>query len=102
MMCYLAYILCIVVVSVLLFVYKKIEKRSMLVLRFCCLMWNGRLFLFEIIFANATEGAYPVGWDVFECGARGNAAIGVAVGGVIDVATNFANVLFHFCLVFDG
>lgn len=49
----------------------------------------------EIILAYATEGAHPVGGDVFESSAGGNAAVGVAFGGVVDVTTDVANVLFH-------
>ena len=49
----------------------------------------------EIVLAYAAEGAYPVGGDVLESSAGGNAAVGVAFGRVVDVTADVANVLFH-------
>lgn len=52
-------------------------------------------FGFEILFADAADGAAPVVGKIFESGARGYAVIGIALGGVIHVTADFANVLFH-------
>ena len=60
-------------------------------------MWR-TLLLFhwaEVFLAYAAEGAYPVGGQVFEGGAGGYAIVGVALGGIILVVADVANVLFH-------
>ena len=59
------------------------------------LLFVGVLLLFEVVFGYAAEGANPIGGDVLEGGAGGYAAFRVASGGVIDVAANFAYILFH-------
>ena len=48
----------------------------------------------ESVLAQAADGANPIGRDVFEGGSRGDAAIRIAYGGVIDVPANVAYV-FH-------
>ena len=54
------------------------------------------LFLYgEVVLAYAADGAYPVFGDVFKGSAGGDAAVGVAYFGVINVTTGVANVLFH-------
>ena len=65
-----------------------IKKTGLLPCFFLC-------FGFEILFADAADGAAPVVGKVFESGARGYAVIGIALGGVIHVTADFANVLFH-------
>ena len=49
----------------------------------------------ELVFAYAAEGANPVSGEVFEGGAGGDAVVGVACCGVVLIAADFANVLFH-------
>ena len=52
-------------------------------------------FGLEVVLAYATEWAYPVVGDVFEGGTWGDAAVGIACCGVIDVTADVANILFH-------
>ena len=55
-----------------------------------------RLLLFlEMCFVHRAEGAYPVGGQVFELGAGGDAIVGVTGCGVIHIPAHIANVLFH-------
>ena len=46
------------------------------------------------------EGAHPVGGQVLELGARGDAVLGVALRGVIFIPADVANILFHIVLDF--
>lgn len=45
------------------------------------------------------EGAHPVGGQVFELGARGDAVLRVALRGVILIPADVANILFHIIVV---
>ena len=51
--------------------------------------------LAELVLAYATERAHPVGGQVVKCCSGGDAILRVAYFGIILVATNVANVLFH-------
>ena len=52
---------------------------------------------------NRTEGAYPVGRQVFEFGARGYTVVGVTFCGVILIPADVANIFFHgFCILVDN
>ena len=56
--------------------------------------WRGLLFL-EVALVHRAEGAHPVGGQVFELGARGDAVVGIAFCRVILVPADVANILFH-------
>ena len=45
------------------------------------------------------EGAHPVGGQVLELGARGDAVLRVALRGVIFIPADVANILFHIIVV---
>jgi len=49
----------------------------------------------KVALADATDGAYPVVGDVFKRCSCGDATIGITYCGVINVTTNFANVLHN-------
>jgi hypothetical protein len=49
---------------------------------------------------NRAEGAHPVGGQVLELGARGDAVLRVALRGVIFIPADVANILFHIIVVF--
>ncbi len=49
----------------------------------------------EIILANATHRAHPVGWNVLKGGSSGDATVRVANSGVVDIPADVANVLLH-------
>jgi hypothetical protein len=49
----------------------------------------------EIFLAYTAQGAYPVGWEVFEGCSGGYAVVGIAYCGVVYVAASVANILFH-------
>jgi hypothetical protein len=51
-------------------------------------------------FVYRAERAYPVGGEVFEFGTGGDAVVGVAGCGVIDVTAYVANIFFHDMAVF--
>ena len=54
------------------------------------------LLRLEFVFANATDGAYPVIGDILKRCSWLDATIGISYCGVIDVTAYFANVL-HNC-----
>ena len=61
------------------------------------------LFGSKIIFADSAVRAAPIIGKLLESGSGLNSVGGIALGGVIDVTTNAANVLFHFLFSFlDG
>src|SRR3954463_5384150 len=49
----------------------------------------------EVFLAGAADGAEPVTGDVLERGAAGDAAVGIAVGRVVDEAARLTDVLLH-------
>lgn len=53
----------------------------------------GLLFL-EHVLAQAADGADPIGGDIFPGSAGGDAVIGIANGGVINIAAG-ADILIH-------
>jgi hypothetical protein len=53
------------------------------------------LFFFEIVFGCAADGAYPVGGDIFKFGSGVYAVVGIAFGGVVDIAANSTNIFIH-------
>lgn len=57
-------------------------------------------FRAEVAFSYSANGAYPIFGYVFECCSRVDSAVGVAHSGVVDVAADVANVLFHVCVGF--
>ena len=57
------------------------------------------LFLGEVFLAYSTKGAHPVFGEVLEGRSGFNTIVGVAYGGVIDIAAYIANKLFH-CSLF--
>lgn len=59
-----------------------------------------RLLFLEVGFVYRAEGAGPIGGEVFELGTGGDAVVGVANCGVIDIPANIANVFFHWFLIF--
>jgi len=60
-----------------------------------------QLFLFlEIVLADAAERAFPVVGEFFKRSPRRNVVLWIADFGIIDVTTDFANVLFHFIHLF--
>ena len=59
-----------------------------------------RLLFLEMCFVYRAERAYPVGGEVFEFGTGGDAVVGVAGCGVIDVTAYVANIFFHDMAVF--
>ncbi len=60
-----------------------------------------QLFLFlEIVLADAAEWAFPVIGEFLERCTRRNVVLRVADFGIINVTTNFTNVLFHFIHLF--
>ena len=60
------------------------------------------LFGSKIIFADSAVRAAPIIGKLLESGSGLNSVGGIALGGVIDVTTNAANVLFHFLFSFFG
>lgn len=60
-------------------------------LRFCLVV--DRL---EIVLADGAHGTDPIFGQILERRARLNSAVGIANFGIIDVAADDANVLFHF------
>ena len=62
------------------------------------------LLYLEIVLANTADGAYPIIWDVFKSCSGRDAVIWVSLGGVINIATNCANVLLHnvMCLLVNN
>jgi len=50
------------------------------------------LLFYELILSQAAQGANPILRDVLKLGARGNAVIRIAQGGIVPVAAGFANV----------
>ena len=55
----------------------------------CLIEWR------EVGLRRATEGADPVGGNGVERGAGRDTVIGIALGGVVDIAADIANVLIH-------
>jgi hypothetical protein len=51
-------------------------------------------------FVYRAEGAGPVGGQVFKFGSGGDAVVGVADCGVIDIPANIAFVFFHVVILF--
>lgn len=49
----------------------------------------------EIVLADAAKRADPIGRDVFKSSAGGDAAIRISGLGVVRIAADVANVLFH-------
>ena len=57
---------------------------------------------FEVALADDTNGTYPVVGDVLKRCSCGDAAIGIAHCGIVDVTANFTNVLHkQNCLVIN-
>ena len=52
-------------------------------------------FRFEIVLADATDGAAPVVGQLLKGGAGDNAVVGIALCRIVNMTANFANVLFH-------
>ena len=63
-------------------------------------MFNDCLLFLEVRFIDGAKWAYPVGGQVFEFGARGDAVVRVALRGVILIPAHIANILFHIVLDF--
>ena len=51
---------------------------------------------------DRAEGADPVGGQVLELGAGGDAVVGVALRGIILIPADVANILFHIVFDFKG
>ena len=60
------------------------------------------LLLFEVRFIDRAERAHPVGGQILELGAGGDAVVGVALCGVILIPADVANILFHIIYCFKG
>ena len=57
----------------------------------------------ELVFAYATDGAYPIIGDILKGCSWLDATVGISYCGVIDVTANFANVLHNRkCLVINN